>query len=278
MLIISNKYKKLIKLLGLNKPLVIFDCETTGLSISSDKIVSLAYIKIWPDGRLKKKNMLFNPELKIPAESIAIHGIRNRDVKNKPLLRDRAQELWDVFNDCFYSGFGILNFDLPILRREFIRVGYDFDYDTKKVIDTREVFSFMSPRTLSSAYEHYCRKELKKQNSATYDTEAAAEVLLKQIEKYPEVRDLKFINYIHQTEERTFIDNTRKFYWVNGETYFAFSKYRDRCLKEVVKKDPKFCEWILGAEFSDETKNIIRLAMSGGKTKKIHKKFDNTKK
>ena len=261
----SNKLKKIFKLLKLDKPLVIFDTETTGIAISTDKIVELAYVKIWNNGRIKKSNMIINPEIKITPEASSIHSIRDSDVKDKPKFRDVSQELWEVFYDCYYGGFNIMDFDLPILRREFIRVGMDFDYNFNQIIDSKQIYDYMFPRNLSSAYEYYCKKEFKHYHTALLDAEVAAEILAKQLEKYKVARKWEFINNIHQIDEDNSHDGTRKFYWLNGEAYFAFSKHKDKSLVSVVKEDPKFLEWILTAEFSKETKNIIRLALADKK-------------
>ncbi|MDP2830622.1 MAG: 3'-5' exonuclease, partial [bacterium] len=58
-----------------------------------------------------------------------------------------------------------------------------------------------------------------------------------------------------------FIDNTRKFYWRRGEAYFAFSKHINKPLARVAEDDPEFLKWILSADFSDETKNIVKEAL-----------------
>ena len=261
MFIESNLLKKIPKLLKLDKPLVIFDIETTGISISADKIVDLAYIKLWPDGRIKKEDILLNPEIKISLEAMAVHGIGNKEVKGKPKFRDRANEIWDLFQDCYYCGFNVMNFDLPILRREFIRIGMDFDYNNKQIIDTREIFLKMVPRTLSTAYEYYCKKN-KKAHNAMGDAEIASEILVKQLTTYKEIRNWEFINKIHQFNEDDYLDNTRKFYWLKGQAYFAFSKYIDKRLDTVANKDPGFLEWIVKSDFTKETKDIVKRALT----------------
>ncbi|MCK5510298.1 3'-5' exonuclease [Candidatus Parcubacteria bacterium] len=259
MLLISNKYEKISKYLNLDKPIIIFDCETTGMAISSDKIINIAYIKIFKEGHIKKDDIMLNPEMKIEPEATAIHGIRNRHVKDKPVFKEKAQELWDIFNGCYYSGFNITNFDLLILRREFIRVGFDFNYDVKDMVDTKKIFDHLSPRTLPLAYLYYCKKELKQSNSAMFDTEATAEILVKQLEKYKEIRNKEFLNKIHnESEDECFNSGNQKFYWADGEAYFLFSKYKNKSLEWVYKKDREFLEWMLGADFSADTKNIIR--------------------
>ena len=262
MLLLSNKYEKISKLLKLDRPLIIFDCESTGTAISSDKIINISYIKIFPDGHIKREDYYFDPEIDINLEATAVHGIHDRDVKGRPKFKDKAQEIWEMFNDCYYSGFNVVEFDLLILRREFIRIGLDFEYDTKDIIDTKKIYEYLAPRTLRSAYHHYYHKHLKLDHSAIFNTETAADILLKQLEEYKEIRDKEFINKLHEaTEDDLLTGSTQKFYWVAGEAYFSFSKYKNKSLTWVAKKDPKFLEWILQADFSQNTKNIIKNAI-----------------
>lgn len=264
MFITTDKFKKLQKMLKSDKPLVMFDIETTGLVISRDKIVQLAYIKLWENGRIKKDKMLFDPEIKISPEASTVHGIKNKDVMGKLKFRHKAQELWEAFNNCYYGGHNILSFDLPILRREFIRCGMDFEHRSNQVIDTRVIFQSMVARSLGATYEYYCKKQFKQAHNAVVDVEAASEILVKQLEQYQEVRDWDFINTIHENfGEEVYVDNARKFYWRDGEAYFAFSKHRDKPLAQVAQDDPKFLKWILTADYSEETKTVVKKALEG---------------
>jgi DNA polymerase-3 subunit epsilon len=257
----GNKYDKLVKLLKLDKPLIIFDVTTTGQSISSDKIIHIAYIRICQDCRTKKGEFLIDPEYQMPTESIAIHGLRNRDVKGKPKFREVAQEIWEDFNDCYYAGFNIINFDLPILRREFVRIGMDFDYPEERIIDVKAIFHHMAPRTIPFAYQYYVGKETHEGYDAATHTEQVTEILIKQLEKYKEARSLEFHKLIRESYEDVRLGTTRKFYWADGEAYFAFSKYRNQSVASVLKKDRKFLEWIMESDFTDDVKNIVKQAL-----------------
>lgn len=259
---------KIIQLIKLKKPLVIFDLETTGLSVNLDRIIEIAYLKIMPDGAILKGDLLLNPEISIPAEALAIHGISDDRVKDQPIFKARAKELWDIFNDCCYSGFNVLTFDLPMLKCEFLRAGMDFDYSAAKIIDSKIIYHFMEPRTLAAAYKFYCQKEHIEAHNALADVEATAKILTKQLEKYSEIRDWNFIYKIHHASDDRFVDNDRKFYWRGGEAYFSFSKHKDRPLAEIAEKDPGFLNWILSADFSQETKDIVRKALNGELPKK----------
>jgi len=263
------KIKKITDLISLDKPLVIFDLETTGLSVNLDRIVEIAYLKIEPSGEISKGDLFLNPEMKIPAEAFAIHGISDDKVKDAPTFKDKAEELYEIFKDCIYSGFNAFNFDLPILKREFLRVGIDFDFANSKIIDAKVIYHKMEPRDLAAAYKFYCKKEHVDAHSALADVEATAEILTKQLEKYEETRDWDFIYKIHHASDDRFVDTDRKFYWRGGEAYLAFSKHKDRSLADVAKTDSGFLSWILGADFSEETKDIVQKALNGELPKKL---------
>jgi DNA polymerase III subunit epsilon len=254
--------------LPIDKPLVVFDIETTGLSLSADRIVELAYFKFYPNGPVKEGNFLINPEIEISPEAAEVHGITNARVAEMPAFSGRAQEIWDIFSGCFFGGFNIMNFDLPILRREFIRVGMDFNYSNGQIIDSKAIQNYMEPRTLAIAYKQYCRKEKTGLSDAKEDAKAAAEILASQLEKYREIRELDFIRKIHSARDSEYTDNTRKFYWKSGEAHFAFSKYEGEPLNKVAKRDPGFMQWILEAEFSEYVKSVVFKALERIKRKK----------
>lgn len=257
------KTKKINDLISLDKPLVIFDLETTGLSVNLDRIVEIAYLKIMPDGKILKGDLLVNPEMSIPAEAFAVHGISDEKVKDAPTFKDKAKELYGIFKDCAYGGFNVFGYDLPMLKREFLRVGLDFDYANAKVIDSQKIYHYMEPRTLAAAYKFYCKKEHVDAHNALADVEATAKILTKQLEKYEETRDWDFLYKIHHASDDRFVDTDRKFYWRSGEAFFAFSKHKDRSLADVAETDPGFLSWVLGADFSDETKEIVKKALNG---------------
>ncbi len=267
----AKTYKKIVELIKLDKPLIIFDLETTGLALSMDKIIQMAYIKIMLNGRVVKGSIFLNPEIEVSEEATVIHGITNEQLNDQPTFKDKAQELWDLFNGCYYSGYNVIGFDLPMLKREFVRVGRDFSYSLDDIIDSKQIYHYMEPRTLSAAYKYYCRKEHVGAHDAMVDVEAAAEVLARQLEKYKEARDWDFIHNINKVDEERWVDNDRKFYWRNGEAYFAFSKHKDISLAKVAETDSGFLRWILSANFSDETKTIVEKALEGNFPQKENK-------
>ncbi len=220
----------------------------------NDRIVEFAYLKHSPDGTIEEKTLLFNPERPIPKEASDVHGLTDEDVADAPLFRDKALELFDIFKDSFYSGFNIARYDLPLLKQEFSRAGLNFQFRPEDILDAKVIYHAMEPRTLSAAYKHYCGKEHVEAHDASGDVAATAEIVAEQIKRYGKEE----IERIHQESIRDFVDLEGKFYRQDGEICFAFSKFKDRSLKSVAETDPTFLRWILQADFSEDTKNVVR--------------------
>ena len=168
--------------LNLDKPFVIFDLETTGVIVNLDKIVEISYLKIFPNGAENKKTYRINPGIKIPRESIAVHGITDEEAASHPYFKEYAQEIFDDFTGCYFGGFNVIGFDLDLLKKEFKEAGLNFNYNTEDVIDSKVIFHTMEKRDLSSAYKFYCQKEHTGAHGAEADVKAALEVLSAQID------------------------------------------------------------------------------------------------
>ena len=161
--------------LHLTKPLVIFDLETTGLDLVKDRIIQIAYIKVFPDGKEVRRNQLVNPGFEISAEITAITSITNEDLKDQPTFKSISKELYEVFTGCDFAGFNSNHFDIPMLAEEFLRAGIDFDFGRCRLIDVQTIFHKMEPRNLSAAYKFYCGRKMTddfKPHLADNDTEA----------------------------------------------------------------------------------------------------------
>jgi DNA polymerase III subunit epsilon len=189
--------------LPLDRPLVIFDLETTGLSIGEDKIIELAYEKIMPSGEIISYCQRINPGRPIPPESSQVNGIHDEDVADAPSFATLCYELWNTFDGSDVGGFNITGFDLPFLRGEFASVGKNFDFAQKKVLDAKILYHKMeardmfAPRNLTAAYKLYCGKEHVTAHTGAGDVRATVEILEKQLEKYPEFRNWDYLAELH---------------------------------------------------------------------------------
>ena len=175
--------------LNLQRPIVFFDLETTGVQITRDRIVEISILKISPDGERETKTRRINPEMPIPAEASAVHGITDADVADCPTFAQVARSLYAWLEGCDIAGFNSNRFDVPMLVEEFLRAGVAVDFDDRHFVDVQTIFHKMERRTLEAAYKFYCDKTLENAHSAEADTLATFEGLEAQLDRYPD--DLK---------------------------------------------------------------------------------------
>jgi DNA polymerase-3 subunit epsilon len=191
------------KLLPLDRPLVVFDLETTGLNAGEDRTVEIAYRKIMPSGEVISVVKRMNPGKPIPEDATAIHGIRDEDVAGAPSFAQLCYELWSVFEGADVGGFNITGFDLPFLKAEFSMVGKNFDYSTKKILDAKVLYhsvtrrDMVSARNLSAAYKAYCGKEHNTAHTAEGDVAVTVEVMERLLEKHPEFQNWEYLKELH---------------------------------------------------------------------------------
>jgi DNA polymerase III subunit epsilon len=253
----------------LNNPLCIFDLETTGTNISQDKIVEIAVVKLMPSGERITKRHLVNPGIPIPPSSSAIHKIFDEDVKDKPHFKELAKEYAKFMEGCDLSGFNVLKFDIPILAEEFLRAGVEFDFSKRRVIDAQKIFHVMEKRTLSAAYKFYCEKDLDDAHSAEADALASIDVLLAQLEKYDgkavtdgQGKKIGVINsdmdHLHQLFSSDVVDLAGRFVKnEKGEVVFNFGKHKNKTVKEVLKSEPSYYDWMMQGDFPLDTKRRL---------------------
>ena len=231
-----------------------FDLETTGTDIMRDRIVEISMIKVYPDGHDVQRTLRCNPGMPIPAEATAVHHITDADVANEKTFAERAPMLAESFAGCDIAGFNSNRFDVPMLAEEFARTGVDFDFSKVRFIDVQNIFHKKEQRTLAAAYRFYCDKDLEGAHSANADTRATYEVLLAQLERYPDLPgDIgglsDFSNYQKNVDlaGRLVYDDQRR-------EVINFGKYKGQLAAEVLQKDPGYYNWIQQGDFSSDTK------------------------
>lgn len=255
--------------LNLKKPLCVFDLETTGISISQDRIIEIAVIKVMPSGEVIEKSNRVNPTIPIPPESTAIHGISNEDVKDKPVFKDLAKDYAKFFEGADLGGFNILKFDVPMLVEEFLRAGVEFDYSKKRIIDAQKIYHLMEKRNLAAALKFYCNKDLTQAHSAAADTQATLDVLLAQVERYenqPVTDNLgkpmgtiqNDMEVLHQLTATDMVDLAgRMIRNDKGEVIFNFGKHKGKVVIQVLKDEPSFYDWMMNSDFALDTKRRL---------------------
>ena len=243
--------------LNLTKPICFFDLETTGINITSDRIVEISILKVFPNGTEESKTWLVNPEMQIPKEVIAIHGITNEKVANEPTFKTLAKDIYNMIKDSDLGGFNSNRFDIPLLAEEMLRADIDFDMKNRLAVDVQTIFHKMEQRTLTAAYKFYCDKNLEGAHGAEADTNATYEVLKAQVAKYDELEnDTKFLAEF--SSRKKFVDFAGFIaYNKKGEECFSFGKHKGKLVTEVLEKEPGYFGWLLNADFPLYTKKVL---------------------
>jgi DNA polymerase-3 subunit epsilon len=252
-------------LLALERPLAVFDLETTGTDPAKDRIVEISVLRIEPGGERTVRSRRVNPERPIPPEATRVHGIRDEDVRDAPTFRQIARGLLDFLADSDLAGFNIRRFDVPLLDREFRDSGHDLRLASRRVIDAMTVFHRKEPRDLSAAVRFYLGRELLGAHAAEADVEAAADVLEAQLARYEDLpRTVAELDaWCHPSPEGA-VDRAGKFVRRDGAVVFAFGKHQGRPIREIARERPDYLQWLLEqADFPEDARTVAEKALRG---------------
>ncbi len=247
----------MLKNIQFKRPVVFFDLETTGTSVTNDRIVEICLIKIYPDGKEEKLTERINPEMPISPGASKIHGIYDEDVKDKPKFQELSAKIFSFFLGSDVGGYNIFGFDLPMIINEFERVGMQAPIDSStKVLDPMRIYHKMEKRDLSAAYRFYCNKEIDNAHSAEDDILATIEVLNSQVLKYSLEKDVSSLDdFCRYENEKDTIDMDGKFRRdESGEVVFTFGTNRGKKVKENLG----MLKWMLDKDFKEDTKEHAR--------------------
>lgn len=251
--------------LSLQRPLAFFDLETTGIKIGRDRIVQIGIVRLLVDGTRTSYQTLVNPGIPIPAEATAVHGITDADVADAPALEDVAREVLDALVGCDLAGFNCLRFDIPFLAEELHRVGRDWDSSTLRVVDVQRIYHKMEPRNLGAALKYYCGREHEGAHDALADVQATADVLLAQLERYPDALqgDVAFLGELSGDRQRSPDAAGKLKFDDKGNVCLSFGKYQGWTLENIGRNDPGYLQWLMTkAELPGSTLSVMRNALS----------------
>lgn len=243
--------------LKLNRPICFFDLETTGIDICKDRIVEISIFKVFPNGNKESKTWLVNPEMAIPAQSTAIHGISNEKVANEPTFKELSHQVYSMIKDADLAGYNSDRFDIPLLAEELLRAGLDFDMKSRVSVDIQTIFHKKEERTLAAALKFYCGKSLENAHSAEADTLATYEILKSQLDRYPELEnDMKFLS--EYTTRKKIADFAGMIAFdKDDEEIFTFGKHKGVKVDKILETEPGYFSWIQNADFPLYTKKVL---------------------
>ena len=260
--------------LNLERPLLFFDIESTGLNIASDSIIELCFVKILPGGEQRVKTWRVKPwdyvndcQREINPSAQAVHGISAADLADKPTFYEISEEVVEWLTGSDLAGYNSAKFDLPMLAEEIERVRRGsrsfpakevaIDLHQMQMVDVQNIFHMMEPRTLKAAYMFYCGLELENAHAAEADTLATYEVLKGQLDKY--AGDPRIENNIGKlarfsTKQRTVDYAGRIILNDKDEPCISFGKHKGKTTREVYFSEPSYFAWIDGGDVTLDTK------------------------
>lgn len=256
----------------LSRPLVFFDCETTGLNPQTDRIIQIAgriQLPGPPDGGWNpglKFEYILNPEQPIDPEASKIHGFFDDDVKEKPTFKEKVNTFLDIFRNSDWAGFNIIAFDAPLLQAEFARC--DILLPLPNLVDAYLIFCKHFPRSLAGAVRMYDvstetvephpiglvdKLSFENAHDAMADIEATFRVFNSQFQRDKTIPATPEEIY-ELSKWDGFVDVGRKLRIEesNNSTkiVFNFGKYKNEDVFTIVEKDPQYLEWCFESVFS----------------------------
>lgn len=249
---------------NIDRPLVFFDLETTGLNVSKDRIVELALLRFHPDAEVDERVRRFNPGIPIPPEASGVHGITDKDVADKAPFAVSARSLAKLLDGCDLAGFNVRQFDLPMLTAEFKRANVPFETRDRRIIDVKQIFHREEPRDLIAAASFYLERNHTEAHTALDDTHTTAEVFSAQIQRYDNLpRELDGLHDYCDAVAPYRTELERWFHDRGGVLYFSKGKHSGRSLPDVAAAAPDYLRWMMGADDMDaEVVEVARNALA----------------
>ncbi len=251
-----------MKNLRLDRPLIVFDLETTGVDPARDKIVEIATLKLLPDGTRDPRRRLVNPGRPIPPGATKVHGIQDEDVREAPEFQQIARSLLDYLGDSDLAGFNVARFDIPLLEREFNDCQLDLGMERRRVIDAMAIYHRKERRDLTAAVEFFLGRDHDGAHTAEADVNATADVLEAQLERYGDLpRDVAELERWIRRIPANAVDAAGKLVRKDDCICINFGKYRGLPLDEVARDNGDYLEWLLDTDFPDDAREHLRVAL-----------------
>ncbi len=164
---------------------IIFDTETTGLESKVDRVIEIGGIELvdhFPTGRTFHK-YISPGDRKVHPDALAVHGLTDEFLKDKPTFAEIIEELQEFFHDAKWIAHNA-NFDIGFINAEFDRLG-EAPVQSEQVIDTLAMARRkhpMGPNSLDALCRRYgIDNSHRTKHGALLDSELLAEVYIEMI-------------------------------------------------------------------------------------------------
>lgn len=228
----------------LERPLIFYDLETTGLSVALDRIVSISAIKVMPNGERDVKSYLINPTIPIPKVASDIHGITDDMVKEEPPFWKLAKNMFRFFDGCDIAGFNSNHYDNQLLTEEFARCGIFFPSLGTRSVDVGVMFDKLERRTLVAGAKFYLNLDFQEDaHDSMKDTTVTLDIFSAMLERYDELIgcDIDFLD-TYSKKIKNQVGYSLDFVY-NDDNEVCYNKGRVRGV--AVHKDLSFGAWMM---------------------------------
>ena len=242
-----------------SKNIVCFDLETTGLDRTKDQIIQISMIKfnsetfeivdtfdsyVQPVGNY---NIAYGAYFK--------HGIKPDFLKDKPYFKDIAANIVEFFDDCDVLGYNSNKFDIPFLKVELNKYGFDIDFTKRKCYDSFKEEQKRNGNRLEETFTRYVGRSMVEEgleaHNSLSDIKATMTIFKLQNEILP-VKPVEMYGEDMVIEPMEFMGTIKP--------CFTLGKYRQLSVEYVAKIDQNYLQWCVSdkCSFIESTKNFIR--------------------
>lgn len=252
----------------LRRPVVFLDLEATGVDHQRDRIIEISLLRIQADPVAIEapRTWRVNPQQRIPAEAIEVHGIRNEDLVDCPTFPQIAAQVAELLQGADLAGFSITRLDLKLLKAEFARAKVELDLSAPRLIDSQVIFHTREPRNLAAAVQFYCSEDHTGAHGAEADTIASLRVFAGQLARYEDLGlEVESLDELSNSINANFVDGARRFVWKDGEPAFNFGKLKGKPLRWAAG-DPEhraYLRRLLQGALEDEATELVAEALAG---------------
>jgi DNA polymerase III epsilon subunit-like protein len=246
----------------MNKYIVCFDVETSGLSPQTDYILQLAMIKLDAETleTVDQRNWYINPAhaYEISQGAFEAHGLTKEFInKNGVSLQSIGQEIIDFVEDSDYLTYNGNSFDVKFVYKDLQLVGFEFPIEGKIFYDAFSIYKLYHPSTLSAVYKNLTGKDLEDAHDAFADVKATIAVF-GALRKEQSVTNEELSNMQENQMISPEGSIRRATNMGDGDCLvFSVGKYKDAEFCEVLKKDPSYVKWFGENVASEYTKKML---------------------
>jgi len=236
--------------LKLDRPLVVFDLETTGVKPEEDRIVQIAMQRLVPDDNGNpvpcpddpQLITYVDPEREIPSAASAVSGITTADVSGMDTFASLAEQVERMIEDADLMGYNIARFDMPLLRAEFVRTGYPGlpGPGDRKLIDCYLLEKRLISHSLGAAYQRYTGREMQDAHDAWGDVRGTYTVLTHQLKRIPKGNTRLTAADLHDFAKGPYMTLHRKLRRDGDAVVLCFGRHKGRTLQWLQENEPSY--------------------------------------